>query len=604
MSGTLAEMEARTGILGMPGKRRARYLARMGDDEIARRYQAAAMAGDDDLQALYLADMERRDQARTAEREHAIRSEAWRGTARGQEHTALTGEWEALAESEFLRAEAALAGNLLSREGDAQGRAAHPMLWTCTPAEFDRWASDDFKRWIEHRELSVTRKGAYLDGSYWTAHAGNPWDEPGWQAPEPTPTPRRRTVPGAGDGIPAAVQGSTEAQRRAARLAEREAWRAARTPRAGAVRFRTRPSEAGSVSTKPPCAGCTGPGPECKHPDRWTGRAGSALAVPQAGQVITPGRGAITSPGRAMPDAAEMLPQLLDEIGLLITDYVYLPSRSLAVAITAWAAHAAARDGDRRLIWRASPRLILTSEQNGTGKSTVLDILRILLQSRSGRMAKVTAPGLAMVLNKFQDTALLDEVNVTFGSGRDARDVQAVLLAGYSRGGTWVNGRASGTVMDVSGAAAMAGKDDLITRQRDALKDLLARSIIGRMVRPPVFLPQFDEDAEDRAAALSRALWAIMGSLGPQLAQASRDLARELAGSAITDGDGGRIAQIWRPLDAVARIAGGRWPEALQQARAELSAASGDLITAQDELTGLEEARAALGSAGRNFWDE
>ena len=150
------------------------------------------------------------------------------------------------------------------------------------------------------------------------------------------------------------------------------------------------------------------------------------------------------------------------------------------------------------------------------------------------------------------------------------------------------------------------GKDELLTKRGDVLADLFARSVIIRMERPDRYMPEVDEDAESRADTLGRALAAITGALGPQLREAARDLAAENRGQVITDGDGGRTAQIWRPLLAVARVAGGPRPQAAQDAMAELAAASGDLLAAQEALEddALAVARASLGSARRSFWDE
>lgn len=308
---------------------------------------------------------------------------------------------------------------------------------------------------------------------------------------------------------------------------------------------------------------------------------------------------AVTS-RRQAPNPAELLRKALEATGLYFMDYVAFPSRAALVAVILWTAHAAARDQQGDLIWWASPRLILTSAQNGSGKSTVLDLIAILTGSRVGRMVKVTAYGIAQVLGTHHDIALPDDAQLTFGStGKAASEIQAVLLGGYTRGGKWVTGKSKGTIESVFGPAAIAGKDALIREQAAALQDLLARSIIVRMERPGRYMPQVDEACHERGAAIGQSLAAVLGALQDELRHAVRSLAAQAEGQDITDGDGGRAAQIWRQLEAIATVAGGPWPAALAEAAAELAAASGDLIAAEDALAGIS------GHAeGRSFWDE
>ncbi len=89
------------------------------------------------------------------------------------------------------------------------------------------------------------------------------------------------------------------------------------------------------------------------------------------------------APARQAPDAAQLLRMVLDEMGLLLSDYVEFPSKSAVIAVVLWIAQAVARDADHNPIWYAYPRLLLTSRQNGSGKSSVGDLARALLQCRA-----------------------------------------------------------------------------------------------------------------------------------------------------------------------------------------------------------------------------
>ena len=89
---------------------------------------------------------------------------------------------------------------------------------------------------------------------------------------------------------------------------------------------------------------------------------GTAVAVADADEIVP---AATYAPRRQRPDAAELLRQVLEQIGLYVCQYVQFPSAAAVVAVVLWIAHAAARDAEGRLIWRASPRLLLTARRMG-----------------------------------------------------------------------------------------------------------------------------------------------------------------------------------------------------------------------------------------------
>lgn len=309
---------------------------------------------------------------------------------------------------------------------------------------------------------------------------------------------------------------------------------------------------------------------------------------------------AVSTRTRSVPDAREMLGPVLEEIGLLLTDYVAFPSRSAVIGVILWLAQAAARDGDGELAWRAYPRLLVTSRQNGSGKSTLGDLASMMLACRAGRMSKVTPYGLTKVLGKWREAAIADDAQNVFRSDKAGTELLTILINGYTPRATWVTGKDDGKIENAYGPVMVIGKDDLITKRAEYLRDLIDRSVTIRMERPERYMPEVGEDAEDRARTLAAALKAVMGSLLPQLKNAARDIEQASSGLVITDGDGGRTRQIWRPMEAVAAVAGGPWPEVAAQARAELSAAAGDLLAAEDALTKMTRTAADR----RSFWDE
>ncbi len=571
----------------------------------------AAMRGQDaELDAAIIAEADRRDKAR----------EAARARRRADPVTAA---WMDAAHEQYLAAERECRGQMLSHAGIAAGIRDEFRLWS-GPAWFaERYASWELLRyWESHPRLTLTeyRRQEKAGRARWEREreADSGLDSDAGAA-------IRRETDGVAQGTGTDSDRSRDTVSRAAAGAETApggnapradagrgpAFRPSVVPvltgaaaelhaRASARREVAAASGGSGNGTVAPRWNAVTGGRGCRHPWKPAAARCSDCPLRQASPPLT---GHIApGPRRDVPDARELLGKVLEATGLYLAGYVRFPSRAAVIAATLWIAHAAARDESGELIWWATPRLLLTSRQNGSGKSTLLDLIAILLASRSGRMVKVTAYGIAQIVGTHHDVALPDDAQLTFGTtGTAAKDIQAALLGGYSRGGTWVTGKSKGTIEKVFGPAAIAGKDELITKQADALRDLLARSIIIRMERPDRYLPQIDEAAHERGTVIGDALRACMGALLPDLRQAARDLGAEAAGQYITDGDGGRTAQIWRQLEAVARVAGGRWPGAVAEAAAELTAAAGDLLAAQEALNGLDQAGLA---DGRSFWDE
>ncbi len=219
-------------------------------------------------------------------------------------------------------------------------------------------------------------------------------------------------------------------------------------------------------------------------------------------------------------------------------------------------------------------------------------------------MSKVTPYGLTKVFGTYHETAILDDAQNTFRSDKAGAELLSVMINGYTDGATWVTGKSDGKVEDASGPMMIVGKDDLITKRAESLADLLVRSVIVRLERPRLYMPELNRRAIARAQRIGAALAPIMGALKPQLEAAADELAAELVGTEVTDPNGPRTAQIFRPLEAVARVAGGPWPAAIRQARDELAAASGDLYAAAGILDGLADSPGSPDSGKRSFWDD
>ena len=287
--------------------------------------------------------------------------------------------------------------------------------------------------------------------------------------------------------------------------------------------------------------------------------------------------------------------------------YVSFPSEAALTAAVAWIGHAVARDRDDKgvgqLIWRASPRLLVTSRKRGSGKSTLLDAIVNLTQARDGKMPKITPRAIAETVGQHYDVAVLDEAESIFGQGAKNVELQGCLLAGYTKR---TNYRVCGKSIPLFGAVAYAGKDKLITDTKgEQIGDLLDRSMILRFKAPDQAPPEMDEIAEDDADLLASALVAWTDSCRDQLRQAARDIAAE---DRDTERAGDlRSMQIWRPLRAICRVADGLtaeelaegkrgpWETAIDEASWELTAGAAG-VEAQETLDELGRRAQAWGA--------
>jgi len=259
---------------------------------------------------------------------------------------------------------------------------------------------------------------------------------------------------------------------------------------------------------------------------------------------------------------------LLTNVAQWFGSRIQFPDLNTHVRVVLWNVHALARDRGEKgigpLIWRSTPRLGITSKQNKSAKSTVLDMTRMLQQTT--KPLKITGYALANKIGHKHEALVLDEAKLVFGTGGAAPDVQSIMLGGYTPGGTWEYGRSSSNVeIPVFGPVAYGAKDDLITGTRDRLGDLFDRTIWVRMRRADRLMPQIDEDTEDDAALLNQSLIDWTDENQYALRNRAKNLARmdqEASAEAAADGReiDGRRPQIVRPLIACADVAGGPWP--------------------------------------------
>ena len=230
---------------------------------------------------------------------------------------------------------------------------------------------------------------------------------------------------------------------------------------------------------------------------------------------------------------------LLDDIVNTVRGYLVLPEGGAEI-LTLWAVHTHVFE-----CFGHSPRLALTSPEKRCGKTTTLDVLAELV-ARPLPTSNATTAAIFRTIEKAKPTLLIDEADTFL---KDNEELRGVLNAGHRRGGQIIR-----TVGDdheprqfsTWAPAAIA----MIGRLSDTLEDRLV-SIALRRRRPTEKVQQFrSERAQD------------LKQLARKIARWCDDNRHALAGHDPNTGTlVNRSADNWRPLFAVADVAGGRWPE-------------------------------------------
>jgi len=269
------------------------------------------------------------------------------------------------------------------------------------------------------------------------------------------------------------------------------------------------------------------------------------------------------SPGVAFSDPESWLDTvdgavLLEELRGTIERYVVLPAHA-AVAIALWTLHAWAYAA-----FYGSPYLLIRSPQKRCGKTTLLTVLRPLLR-RPLIATSVSTPVIYRAVEQYQPTLVLDEVDAWM---RENEEMRAVLCGGTTRSTARVLRIGGENRDEIQGFSTFCPKVFAgIGRLVDTLED---RSIIVKMQRkrPTDRVARLREDRFERDVADTQS----------RCRRWSEDQLEALRGAdppvpaALND----RAADNWRPLLAIADLAGGDWPRLAREAAIALSGQTDD----------------------------
>jgi putative DNA primase/helicase len=250
------------------------------------------------------------------------------------------------------------------------------------------------------------------------------------------------------------------------------------------------------------------------------------------------------------PDAVSGA-DVLSEIAETFARYVALPDGA-GDALALWTAHAHCFQA-----FVCSPRLNISSPEKGCGKTTLRDVLAVFVP-RPLLTENLTVAVLFRLVEAHAPTILADEYDAWLKFNEDLR---GLLNSGHRRDGKVF--RCEGEKNEVRGfnifaPAVLCGIGALPGTLHD-------RSIVVRLERakPGELRERFDSRRIEWETELCRKLARFCADNKARL---------EACDPALPSGAFNRLADNWRPLFAVAEIAGGDWPQRAVAAFAKLTA--------------------------------
>ncbi len=276
------------------------------------------------------------------------------------------------------------------------------------------------------------------------------------------------------------------------------------------------------------------------------------LDTPDVEMDETPVQSETVKPKPILQGGAVLLPEIelwpeavngadtLSKIAETFASYVALPGGA-ADAIALWAAHT---HGFTAFL--CSPRLNICSPEKRCGKTTLRDVVAVFVP-RPLLMENLSVAVLFRLVNAHAPTILADEYDAWLN---DNEELRGLLNSGHRQGGQAF--RCVGDSNEVRGfqvfaPAVLCGIGTLPGTLHD-------RSIVIRLERakPGELRERFDSRRVDHEKELCRKLARFVADNAARL---------EACDPVLPSGAFNRLADNWRPLFAIAEIAGGDWPQ-------------------------------------------
>src|SRR5262245_15751315 len=248
--------------------------------------------------------------------------------------------------------------------------------------------------------------------------------------------------------------------------------------------------------------------------------------------------------------------ELLDQVERIFNLYVILPPGAAAM-LALWTVHTYLLDGRD-----VSPIVAVSSPEKRCGKTIVLELLQALVY-RPLPAANVTAAAVFRSIESFQPTLLMDEADKFI---RDNEELRGVLNSGHRRRQAFVL-RCDGDNHEPRRFSTWCAKAiALIGRLPSTIED---RSIVINMRR---------KSRDEKVASIHQTLFLETAVISRKAARWAADNVEQLKlqDPTIPNPLNDRAADCWRPLLAIADLAGGGWPEIARQAVLSLAKRTAD----------------------------
>jgi len=248
--------------------------------------------------------------------------------------------------------------------------------------------------------------------------------------------------------------------------------------------------------------------------------------------------------------------ELVTDLVRTVDRYLALPDGA-ATAVALWVLHAHAHDASP-----VSPLLAFTSPEKRCGKTTALELLSAIVP-RPLPASNLTPAVVFRAVEAWRPTLLVDEADTFI---RDGNELRGVLNSGHRRSLAYVP-RCVGDDHEPRKFKTWAPKAvALIGELPDTLQD---RSVEIRMRRraPDEEVERLRLDRLGELEPLRRKAWTWARRHEDELRDADPDLPGGLHD---------RQRDNWRPLVALADLAGGPWPDRARKAASVLTSDGGD----------------------------
>ena len=248
--------------------------------------------------------------------------------------------------------------------------------------------------------------------------------------------------------------------------------------------------------------------------------------------------------------------ELLDGLVALLERYASLPAGG-AVAVALWALYT--------WCFRAfavAPNLMITAPERESGKTRVTELLSWMVP-RAKPVSDASAAAIIRGIERDGPTLLFDEAQ-HFLNRRPDDPIRGILLAGFTKRFAMVE-RCEGDGHEVRVFSTFCPKA-MNGRKLATIDDMLtSRSVVIPMMRAKKPLPELRADRDPVGEDVRRQCARWRDDHLSALREANPDVGARI----------GRVAQVWRPLLAIADTAGGGWPAKARAAADALAALAG-----------------------------